>query len=44
MDRFVAKLKEIGYTGPLIIEREILGDEQRKDILEAIALLERLRA
>ena len=44
MDRFVAKLKEIGYTGPLIIEREILGDAQRKDILGAIALLESLRA
>ncbi len=44
MDRFVAKLKEIGYTGPLTIEREILGDAQRKDILEAIALLESLRA
>ncbi|MBI1356782.1 MAG: TIM barrel protein [Acidobacteria bacterium] len=44
MERFVDKLKEVGYTGPLTIEREILGDEQRKDILEAIALLERLRA
>jgi sugar phosphate isomerase/epimerase len=43
MDRFVAKLKEIGYTGPLTIEREILGEAQRADILEAIALLERLR-
>ena len=44
MERFVAKLKEIGYSGPLTIERVILGEEQRKDILEAIALLERLRA
>jgi sugar phosphate isomerase/epimerase len=43
MDRFVAKLKEIGYKGPLTIEREILGEAQRADILEAIALLERLR-
>jgi len=43
MDRFVAKLKEIGYTGPLTIEREITGDAQRADILEAIALLNRLR-
>jgi sugar phosphate isomerase/epimerase len=43
MDRFVAKLKEIGYTGPLTIEREIVGDAQRADILGAIALLERLR-
>lgn len=44
MDKFVAKLKEIGYTGPLTIEREIVGDAQREDILGAIALLERLRA
>lgn len=44
MDRFVAKLKEIGYTGPLTIEREIVGEEQRADILEAIALLNKLRA
>jgi sugar phosphate isomerase/epimerase len=43
MDRFVAKLKEIGYKGPLTIEREILGDAQRADIMQAIALLERLR-
>jgi sugar phosphate isomerase/epimerase len=44
MDRFVAKLKEIGYKGPLTIEREIVGDAQREDIMGAIALLERLRA
>jgi sugar phosphate isomerase/epimerase len=43
MDRFVAKLKEIGYTGPLTIEREIVGEAQRADIKEAIALLESLR-
>jgi sugar phosphate isomerase/epimerase len=43
MDRFVAKLKEIGYTGPLTIEREIVGEAQRADIKEAIALLEGLR-
>ena len=43
MDRYVAKLKEIGYTGPLTIEREILGEEQRADILGAIELLRGLR-
>lgn len=43
MDRFVAKLREIGYTGPLIIEREIVGEAQREDIRQAIALLNRLR-
>lgn len=44
MARFIAKLKEIGYRGPLTIEREIVGEQQRADILEAIALLNRLRA
>lgn len=44
MDRFVAKLKEFGYSGPLTIEREIVGEQQQEDIREAIALLERLRA
>ncbi|MFQ6099248.1 MAG: sugar phosphate isomerase/epimerase family protein, partial [Armatimonadota bacterium] len=36
---FVAKLKEIGYTGPLTIEREA-GDDRIGDILKAKALLE----
>ncbi len=43
MPRFIAKLKEIGYTNALSIEREVHGDQQRRDILEAIALLEKLR-
>ena len=43
IDKFVAKLKEIGYEGPLTIEREITGDQQRADIIEAIKLLEKLR-
>lgn len=53
IDRFVAKLKEIGYTGPLTIEREIAGaDESERhvaglphlqDVRMAVALLERLR-
>ncbi len=42
MAAYVAKLKEIGYTGPLVIEREIVGDAQREDILQAIALLQGL--
>jgi len=41
--RFVAKLKEIGYTGVLTIEREVHGDQQRLDILSAIELLRSLR-
>lgn len=40
--RFVAKLKEVGYDGALTIEREISGDEQIKDIKDAIKLLEEL--
>lgn len=38
----VAKLKEVGYDGPLTIEREISGDEQIKDILAAKKMLEEL--
>jgi sugar phosphate isomerase/epimerase len=41
--RFVAKLKEIGYTGALTIEREVHGEQQRLDILSAIELLRSLR-
>ncbi len=44
IENFVRTLKQIGYVGPLTIEREIHGDQQRKDIAEAIKLLERLRA
>ena len=43
MGRYVAKLRQFGYRGPLSIEREITGEEQRADTREAIALLERLR-
>jgi sugar phosphate isomerase/epimerase len=43
MERFIAKLKEIGYKGPLIIEREASDPEQRRgDILMAVELLRRL--
>ena len=41
--RFIDKLKKIGYTGPLTIEREIAGEKQIRDILKAKELLERLR-
>lgn len=41
--RFVAKLKEIGYTGPLVIEREGTNPEQWKtDVVAAKQLLETL--
>ena len=41
--RYIAKLKELGYTGPLTIEREISGDQQMADIRAAITLLEQIR-
>lgn len=44
MERYVQALREIGYRGPLTIEREIVGDAQRKDVSRAIDLLRRLRA
>jgi sugar phosphate isomerase/epimerase len=44
MERFVNKLKEIGYTGPLTIEREIEDQKQRlEDIRGGVQLLTRLR-
>lgn len=39
---FIAKLKEVGYDGPITIEREIGGEEQIRDINNARALLEAL--
>ncbi|MBM3887538.1 MAG: sugar phosphate isomerase/epimerase [Verrucomicrobia bacterium] len=42
MDRFIAKLKEIGYQGPLTIEREISGEQQIADVRAGIELLKRL--
>ncbi|MEG0166945.1 MAG: sugar phosphate isomerase/epimerase family protein [Ruthenibacterium sp.] len=40
--RFVAKLHEVGYQGDITIEREISGEEQKKDIVMAKALLDKL--
>ena len=42
MERYVETLRAIGYTGPLVIEREIVGEEQRADIRQAVALLRRI--
>lgn len=45
MDRFVAKLREIGYRNPMNIEREVEDHAQRlADIRMGVQLLERLRA
>lgn len=44
MERFVAKLKEIGYKGPLTIEREAEDPQERlRDIRMAVGLLEQIR-
>jgi len=43
MKNFLQTLKEIGYIGPLTIEREISGEQQIKDIAEAVHLLTELR-
>lgn len=43
MAGYVETLRGAGYTGPLTIEREIVGEEQRADIREAIGLLNSLR-
>lgn len=40
--RLMAKFKEIGYDGPLTIEREIFGEDQIKDIKAAKIYLENL--
>ena len=39
---FVARLKEVGFDGSLTIEREISGEQQRIDIIETKAYLEKL--
>jgi len=46
MDTYLRTLLEIGYRGPLTIEREIAHDRdrQKRDIGTAAALLQRLRA
>ena len=38
----IKKLKEIGYDGPINIEREISGEKQIEDIKRAKAILEEL--
>src|SRR5579862_417712 len=39
---FIKKLKEVGYRGPLTIEREISGAKQAEDIRASKAYLEKL--
>ena len=39
---FIKRLKEVGYRGPLTIEREISGAKQAEDIRASKAYLENL--
>lgn len=39
---FIKRLKEVGYTGAITIEREISGEQQDKDIMETKTYLEKL--
>jgi sugar phosphate isomerase/epimerase len=39
---FVRRLNEIGFTGEFIIEREIAGEQQARDIRETVSYLETL--
>ena len=38
----VKRLREVGYTGNYIIEREISGDQQTKDVIETIEFLKNI--
>ncbi len=44
IERFLAKLKQVGYEGPLTIEREIPGEQQMKDFISGKRLLDELKA
>ena len=46
METYLRTLQEIGYSGPLTIEREIAHDRtrQKTDIGHAVNLLESLKA
>jgi len=39
IERFIAKLRETGYEGPLTIEREVAGEQQMQDFFAAKTLL-----
>jgi sugar phosphate isomerase/epimerase len=45
MERFIAKLKSLGYRGTLNIEREVQDQDQKwRDVAQAVLLLRRLTA
>lgn len=39
IETFVAKLDDIGYEGPLTIEREVSGEQQMRDIRKGVEVL-----
>lgn len=41
--RLLAKLQELGYTGPLTIEREIYGEQQLRDIVHTRDMLAEIK-
>jgi sugar phosphate isomerase/epimerase len=43
IERFVAKLKELGYEGPLTVEREVPGEQQMQDFFAAQRLLNEIK-
>ena len=43
IERFVQTLVDLGYAGPLTIEREITCEQQKADIIAARQLLEQIR-
>ena len=40
--RLIRRLKELNYTGPVTIEREISGPQQMEDIKRSITFLQNL--
>ena len=44
LENYLRTLHEVGYTGPLTIEREVSGERQLADIGAAVKLLEGLRS
>lgn len=44
IEQFVATLNELGYAGPLTIEREISGDQQIVDIKAGLEFLREIKA
>ena len=40
----IEKLCKLGYTGPFVVEREISGEEQKRDIIDTFAYLNNIKA